>query len=93
MEEGDRQKSGEFREFRDTIRQSRALGEVRLVDTLQKAAHTDWRVAAWLLERLYPETYGKKVWHVMVAPEVKPITVIYPPTLALPRIPQKTIDV
>ena len=35
-----------------------ATSEVRLVGLVAKAASTNWRAAAWLLERRYRETWG-----------------------------------
>lgn len=42
---------------------TRAEGDAaaRNMTLIQKAATDDWRAAAWILERRYPETYGKSV--------------------------------
>jgi hypothetical protein len=35
------------------------VGEERLVRTIVETAREDWRAAAWLLERRYPERFGR----------------------------------
>jgi hypothetical protein len=36
------------------------LSEPRLVRMVALAGQTEWRAAAWLLERLYPERFGRR---------------------------------
>jgi hypothetical protein len=48
-----------YRELRDQIDQARAEGEARNVARVQAAAVESWQAAAWLLERQYPERWGK----------------------------------
>jgi hypothetical protein len=38
---------------------ARARGKIRLVKLVTDAALTDWRSAAWLLERRWPNEYGR----------------------------------
>ncbi|MHB1460443.1 MAG: terminase small subunit-like protein [Armatimonadota bacterium] len=47
--------------FSARIKEARALGISALLSTIQCAARTGtWTAAAWLLERLEPETYGRQ---------------------------------
>ena len=43
----------------DPIDNARALGQRSLADRIAKASNTDWRAAAWILERRHPEEWGK----------------------------------
>jgi hypothetical protein len=45
--------------FRERVEQSRAQGEVALVLQIARDSTTRWQSAAWLLERLAPEVYGR----------------------------------
>lgn len=57
MERGSRARRGLFFEFFEAITQARGLGEVNLLQTVNKSAETDWRAAVWLLTVRRPETY------------------------------------
>ena len=48
-----------FHAFRVQVEQAMARGEVRNVATIAKAATESWQAAAWLLERGYPDRWGK----------------------------------
>ena len=48
-----------FRTFR-TLYRARADSAMRLVSQITLQAPTDWRAAAFLLERRFPEDYGKR---------------------------------
>ena len=48
-----------YAEFRDRVEQARAEGEVRNVTSIASAARESWQAAAWLLERQYPERWGR----------------------------------
>lgn len=47
-----------FREFRDRIEQAKAEGEARNVALIANAARKDWKAAAWLLERHFPDRWA-----------------------------------
>ena len=47
-----------FAELRERVEQSRAEGQVRNIALIARAAEEDWRAAAWLAERSYPELWG-----------------------------------
>lgn len=55
----DERKDDPYREFRRRIEQARAQAEERNVTLINRAAIDDWRAAAWLLERQYPDTWAR----------------------------------
>ncbi|MFP5109653.1 hypothetical protein ACSU6B_23285 [Neobacillus sp. C211] len=62
LAEGENAKSGLKREFRNAIKKAEAEAEIRLITDLQKIAEADqkWQALAWMLERKYPERWGRK---------------------------------
>ena len=60
LEKGETAKSGAFREFCDTVSRAKADSAMRLVSQITLQAPTDWRAAAFLLERRFPDDYGKR---------------------------------
>jgi transposase len=58
MAEGEKRTSRPFWQFRRQIEMAKAQCQIALVDTLQKSAKTDWRAAAWILERKFPTQWG-----------------------------------
>ena len=60
LEKGETAKSGAFREFCDTVSRAKADSALRLVSQITLQAPTDWRAAAFLLERRFPDDYGKR---------------------------------
>jgi transposase len=61
MERGrsEREADAPYREFRMRVEQARAEGEVRNVVQIATAARENWQAAAWILERSYPERWGR----------------------------------
>lgn len=49
----------EFRHFCKALERSQAVGMQRLVVRIHKAARKDWKAASWMLERRYPEDFGR----------------------------------
>jgi hypothetical protein len=45
--------------LRDEIEAARAEGEVRAIARIAAAATESWQAAAWLLERQYPDRWGR----------------------------------
>ena len=74
-----------FWKFRKWVCQARALCEINLVSIIQKHAPKDWKAAAWLLERMFGERYGKRVEQTVTTPEDKPIICMLPPVITTPR--------
>jgi len=48
--------------FRRGVTCARARAEVKLLTIIHQAALTDPKASMWLLERLYPERYARKIW-------------------------------
>jgi hypothetical protein len=48
-----------YRELRARVLQARAEGEVRNVAQIARAAATNWQAAAWMLERQFPDRWGR----------------------------------
>jgi hypothetical protein len=47
-----------FLELVRLVREARAAAELEAVGAVMEAARSDWRAAAWCLERLNPEVFG-----------------------------------
>lgn len=57
-------KSGRFKRFRDDVLAAVSEAEVGLVDLVRKAAkgkRPAWQAAAWMLERKFPERWGRRL--------------------------------
>jgi hypothetical protein len=51
---------GNFRQFYEEVCKAEADFEARLVSTISTASIGDWKAAAWLAERRFPERYVRK---------------------------------
>ena len=60
LKKGEAAKSGVFCEFFDAVSRAKADSALRLVSQITLQAPTDWRAAAFLLERRFPDDYGKR---------------------------------
>ena len=49
----------QFAELRARVAEARAQGELALVLQIVRESRTRWQSAAWLLERIAPERYGR----------------------------------
>lgn len=58
-----------YRDLRERVELARAEGEARNVAAIAAAARENWQAAAWLLERQYPERWGRVSVRVRDAPE------------------------
>lgn len=61
MKRGERQSRGIYRDFYDAVMRAEAESELRHLMLISKAAPTDWRASAWLLERRWPNRYGLQI--------------------------------
>ena len=46
--------------FAQEVAKAEAMAEIRAVAVIREASRTDWRAAAWLLERRYSLHWGKR---------------------------------
>lgn len=60
LRKGARAKSGIYKEFHDAVEKALAEAEVRDVMIIANAATSDWKAAAWRLERKFPDRWGRK---------------------------------
>ncbi len=56
---GRKKGSGIYRQFRQEVLRALAQAEIREVLVINKAGPKDWRAAAWILERRWPERWGR----------------------------------
>lgn len=59
MRRGEAESAGAYHDFRERVERAKAEGEIRNVAVISRAANESWQAAAWLLERMYPERWGK----------------------------------
>lgn len=60
--EGTRPKAPrQLREFRDQVRTAESEAARRFLGLIEAAAERNWQAAAWMLERRYPDLFGKSV--------------------------------
>jgi transposase len=60
LRQGQKARSGPYREFSDAVERAMAESEIRDVAIIGKAAEESWQAAAWRLERKHPERWGRK---------------------------------
>lgn len=58
IQKGEEAARGRYRDFYVAVAQAQSEFEIRNQVTILKAAQTEWRAAAWNLERRFPERYG-----------------------------------
>jgi transposase len=62
LEKGRKAKSGKYLEFLESIKKAEAAREAKWIKDID--GDPSWQSKAWLLERRYPERWGKKETHV-----------------------------
>lgn len=60
LRKGARANSGIYKDFSDAVEKAIAEAEFRDVMIIANAAATDWKAAAWKLERKHPDRWGRK---------------------------------
>jgi hypothetical protein len=55
----DAPEDAEYAELRARVEEAKAHAEARHVANIANAARENWQAAAWLLERMYPERWGR----------------------------------
>jgi len=51
-------------EFSEALTRAEGRGAVHILAEIRAAARTDWRAGAWILEKRYPQEFGKQVLEV-----------------------------
>lgn len=49
-----------YPEFNHAVNSTRPNFELQMLELIKMAAITDWRAAAWILQKRYPDAYGDK---------------------------------
>lgn len=52
--------SGKFFDFFEAIKKAQEEGKNTLVKAIKKAGSKNWQANAWLLERMYPDEFGRR---------------------------------
>ena len=61
LKKGNKEKSGVYRDFLNSVNKALAEAEMRDVLNIDKAAGTgQWQASAWRLERKFPDRWGRK---------------------------------
>ena len=60
MNRGKDGKSGLYVEFVDAVENAKAQAEIRDVALIERAAKVTWQAAAWMLERKFPDRWGRR---------------------------------
>ena len=60
LEKGETANVGRYSEFCDAVSRAKADSALRLLSQITLQAPTDWRAAAFILERRFPDDYGKR---------------------------------
>lgn len=61
MEQGEEQKTGRHREFREAVKAAEREAEIRAVATVQQHMGKSWQAAMTYLERKFPQRWGRRV--------------------------------
>lgn len=60
LEKGEEAKRGKYRQFCRAVMEAEAQGQAALVAQINVAAKDTWQAAAWILERKYPDLWGRR---------------------------------
>jgi len=74
LKRGERESSGIFREFYLAVKRAEAKAEILNVAYI-KAGTDNWQSRAWILERKFPDRWGKKEKHELTGKDGQPIEV------------------
>ena len=50
----------EHPDFNEAVNSTRPAFESQMLELIKEQAHTDWRAAAWILQKSYPDAYADK---------------------------------
>lgn len=57
---GETENAGAYHYFVEAVQLAEAEGEAHLLATIHAASKLDWRAASWILERKYPDRWGRR---------------------------------
>ncbi len=60
LDRGEKETRGIYRDFLEAVKKAKGEAEARNLMIIQKAGDTNWQAAAWYLERVYPDKYGRR---------------------------------
>lgn len=60
LAKGKKAKRGQYHDFYQAIEQAQAEGEMKLVSVIAESSLESWQAAAWMLERKFPQAWGRK---------------------------------
>lgn len=60
LAQGEKAKVGKYFEFLEAVKKAEAEGEAHLVGMVVSAGPTNWQAAMTILERKYPDRWGRK---------------------------------
>jgi hypothetical protein len=67
---GGQETEGEYFDFLDALKKAEAQAEAVCLQRIHKAAQGgQWQAAAWILERRYPEQWGRRERHIHESPD------------------------
>lgn len=75
LHRGEREHGGMYHEFATRVEQALGSAVAANVATVKKAAEKQWQAAAWWLERVYPEQFGRRDAVALTGADGKPLQV------------------
>jgi len=60
LRKGKKEKTGKHADFVDSVTMADAIAQRGLMRTVRTASSRSWQAAAWMLERRWPEFYGRR---------------------------------
>jgi transposase len=61
LKKGKAQSEGPYRQLLDRLEEAKSQSELTLLEQISQAAPRDWKAAAWILERRFPDHYSQRV--------------------------------
>ncbi len=59
VKRGEGERSGRYKAFRDAVKAAEGASAVQALAAIRAAAKVNWQANAWLLERRFPDQYGR----------------------------------
>jgi hypothetical protein len=83
-----------FRDFARAVREAEAEAELEALRSIERAAvDGDWRAKCWLLERRWPDRWGRRTRHEVSGPYGEPLELELPAGLGdLAKLSDRELD-